>query len=336
MTIPVSWSDADRKLPPIAILGVPVEAGTHEPGPAMGPAALRTAGLAAALRDLGHDVEDHGDVQPEGVGPAQVAVAGNARNPQLVAEWTRALSARAHTLMAAGYLPIFLGGDHTMAMGSINGVARHCRERGRDLFVLWLDAHADFNTPESSPSGNLHGMPVAMLCGEPGLDWMLGDEPRVPLDPRRMIQFGIRSVDRVERDAVSRRGVTIVDMRQIDEFGVPLLMRQVLDTVQQAGGVLHVSLDIDFLDPSIAPAVGTTVAGGATYREAHLIMEMLYDSGLVISLDVAELNPFLDVRGQSARLLVDLVASLMGRRIIGRRIADRPDEGYSEPSSSAR
>ena len=311
--------DIDETQMHVAILGAPIEAGTHEPGPAMGPAAMRTAGLDGVLRDLGHAVIDHGDVDAT---PAIDVheVSGNARNAATVAGWTRALSKRAHGLMESGALPIFLGGDHAMAMGTINGVARYCRDRGRPLHVLWLDAHADFNSPASSPSGNLHGMPVAMLCGEPSLSWLLGDEERAPLDPHRVVLFGIRSVDQIERAAVSARGVTIVDMRQIDEFGVPRLMREVLEKVRKDDGVLHVSLDIDFLDPSIAPAVGTTVAGGATYREAHLIMEMLHDSGLVISVDVAELNPFLDVRGTSAKLLVDLIASLMGRQIIGRAI----------------
>jgi arginase len=220
--------------------------------------------------------------------------------------------------MADGALPIFLGGDHSLAMGTVNGVARYWAERDRELFVLWLDAHSDFNTPATSPTGNMHGMPVALLCGESGLEAVLGDEPRGPIKPENLHLFGIRSVDQAERELVAKRGLQVADMRMIDEFGTAVLIRRILDRVAARDGVLHVSLDIDFLDPAIAPGVGTTVPGGASYREAHLIMEMLYDSGLVASLDVTELNPFLDVRGKSAIVLVELVASLFGRQIMDR------------------
>jgi len=203
-------------------------------------------------------------------------------------------------------------------MGSVNGIARHAHEIGRELFVLWLDAHADFNTPATTPSGNMHGMSAALLAGEPGLEAVFGDEPRAPLQPRHLHMFGIRSVDRGEQELLRSRGINVIDMRLIDECGVGVLLRRVLDTVAGANALLHVSLDIDFLDPSLAPGVGTTVPGGATFREAHLIMELLYDSGLVSSLDVVELNPFLDVRGRSALLLVDLISSLFGRQIIER------------------
>lgn len=302
----------------IAILGAPIEVGAAEPGAAMGPAALRTAGLADTLRDLGHIVEDRGDLRPEGPAAEQSLISGRANNAAAVAAWARGLHERAHDLMHEGLLPLFLGGDHAMAMGTISGIARYCQDIGRNLFVLWLDAHVDFNTPTTSPSGNMHGMPVAMLIGAPGLETILGPLPRVPLDPARLTLFGIRSIDAREREAVAASGLTVIDMRQIDEEGVVVPMRKVLDAVRAENGMLHVSFDIDFLDPLIAPAVGTTVAGGATYREAHLIMEMLYDSGLVTSAEVAELNPFLDVRGASARLLVELIASLFGRRIIAR------------------
>jgi arginase len=163
--------------------------------------------------------------------------------------------------------------------------------------VLWLDAHADFNTPATSPSGNMHGMSAALLAGEPGLEAVFGDEPRAPIEPRQLHLFGVRSLDRGERELLRARGINVIDMRLIDEFGVGVLLRRVLDKVAAAKGLLHVSLDVDFMDPSLAPGVGTTVPGGATFREAHLVMELLHDSGLVASLDVVELNPFLDVRG---------------------------------------
>jgi arginase len=235
-----------------------------------------------------------------------------------------------YEMVAGGRVPIALGGDHSLSMGSVNGVARHAREAGRPLSVLWLDAHADFNTPATSPSGNLHGMSTAFLCGEAGLDGLIGDEPRVPIHPARLHIFGARSIDAEERALLRARGIDVVDMRMIDEFGVSVPLRRILDAVAAENGLLHVSLDVDFLDPAIAPGVGTMVPGGATYREAHLVMELLHDSGLVASLDLVELNPFLDDRGMTARLLIDLVASLFGRRIMDRaspggRLAYRPD-----------
>ena len=300
----------------IALVGAPVEVGAGHRGAIMGPAALRTAGLLPSLRGLGFEVEDQGDLAPRPLPELQ-------ETPQMrflpeIAGWARSLSDRAYALMNEGTLPIFLGGDHSLSMGSVNGVLRHCREAGRELFVLWLDAHSDFNTPATTPSGNMHGMSAALLCGEPGLDDVFGDEPRERLDPENLTIFGARSIDREERALLRRRGVEVFDMRLVDEYGVSVLMRRIIDKVAARNGLLHVSLDVDFLEPAIAPGVGTTVPGGATYREAHLIMEMLHDSGLVGSLDVVELNPFLDDRGKSAVLLVDLVASLFGRQIIDR------------------
>ncbi len=301
----------------VALLGVPVQAGTGLAGCLMGPAALRTAGLSADLQRLGYKVRDHGDLVPDS---AFAAAIGTDHDPRLrnmaeIIDWTRALSGRVHALLEGGELPIVMGGDHSLSMGSVDGVARHCRDTGRELSVLWLDAHADFNTPETTPSGNMHGMPLAALCGEAGFDVIFA-EARPVLPPANVHLFGIRSVDRGERALLARRGVDVVDMRLIDELGVGVPLRRVLDAVKARDGVLHVSLDVDFLDPSIAPGVGTTVPGGATYREAHLIMEIIHDSGLLGSLDLVELNPFLDERGRSAVVLVDLVSSLFGRQVI--------------------
>ena len=300
----------------VALIGVPVQAGTHQPGCIMGPAALRTAGLASQLIDLGHTVVDHGDIDP-GIAPALEPVP-TLRNMADVTAWTRAISTRVAGAMAAGEMPVVLGGDHSLSMGSVDGVARHCGAAGRELFVLWLDAHADFNTPETTPSGNMHGMPLAALCGEPGLESVFAEPGPARVEPGNVHLFGVRSVDRGERALLGRRGVQVVDMRLIDEFGVAVPLRRILERVAARNGFLHVSLDVDFLDPSVAPGVGTTVPGGATYREAHLIMEMIHDSGLMGSLDVVELNPFLDERGRSALVLVDLVASLFGRRVMDR------------------
>jgi arginase len=282
----------------------------------MGPDALRTARLIETLAELGRRVVDRGEIgiRRRDAAPAETS-AVRPRNLSEVAGVVRSLANLAFDIVKAGEVPVILGGDHSLAMGSVTGVARRFRAIGRELFVLWLDAHADFNTPATSPTGNLHGMPTAFLCGEPGFDGLMGGRDRPALDPRNLTLFGLRSVDREERAILEARGVQVVDMRVIDEVGVPALMRELLDRVAANDGVLHVSLDADFIDPSLAPGVGTPVPGGATYREAHLVMEMLCDSGLVASLDLVELNPYRDEGGKTARLLVELAASLFGRHI---------------------
>ncbi len=299
----------------ITLIGVPLEEGSGRGGCGMGPAALRIAGMGRALSDLGYLVTDAGDLRPE---PASDLPAHqNANALDIVAAFTRALEHGTHAVAAAGGMPIILGGDHSLAMGSVSGMARHAAGLGRPLFVLWLDAHADFNSPATSPSGNIHGMPVAFFCGQAEFAPIL-PAGRPLVDPRHVYQVGIRSVDEEERQMIARHGVNVFDMRAIDELGISAIIREVLDAVTKANGLLHVSLDVDFLDPSIAPGVGTTVPGGATFREAHLIMEMLHDSDVVASLDIVELNPFLDDRGKSARIMVELTASLFGRRILDR------------------
>jgi len=299
----------------VTLIGVPLEEGSGRGGCAMGPAALRIAGIAQALRDLGYGVSDAGDLRPA---PAEdLDDNPKARNLSVVAAFTRALESKTHEVAASGALPVILGGDHSLSMGSVSGMARHALDMGRPLFVLWLDAHADFNSPETSPSGNMHGMPVAFFCGQAEFAPILApDRPFV--DPRNVFQVGIRSVDEQERVSIARHGVNVFDMRAVDEEGIGAIMRKILSEVSRHNGLLHVSLDVDFLDPDVAPGVGTTVPGGATFREAHLIMEMLHDSGLVSSLDLVELNPFLDDRGKSARVLVELAASLFGRRVLDR------------------
>ena len=240
---------------------------------------------------------------------------GKAHRFAQVAAWARLLARETYAVARSGRIPIVLGGDHSIAMGSIGGLARHAAEAGRELFVLWLDAHSDFNTPLTSPSGNMHGMSLAMLCREPGLEGVFEDEPHGFVDPGRLHLFGIRSIDSGERRLLRDRGVDVVDMRRLDEDGFAVSIRRIIDRVRARNGLLHVSLDVDFLDPAIAPGVGTAVPGGVTYREAHLVMELLYESGLSPSLDLVELNPFLDERGKSALLLVDLTASLFGRQV---------------------
>ncbi len=302
----------------IALLGAPIDMGAAQRGTLMGPAALRTAGLSTVLEALGFEVIDYGDLAIAAIGDLSDPPPQNARHYREIQRWTRLLSRHCYEIAQTGAIPIFLGGDHSLSMGSVNAMARHWRELGQELFVLWLDAHADYNTPATTLTANMHGMAAAFLCGEDGLDGLLGEDARISIDPDRLELFGTRSIDKLERDLLRKRRVSIGDMRQIDEFGVGVLIRRVIDKVRAANGVLHVSFDVDFLDPAVAPGVGTTVPGGATYREAHLIMEMLHDSGLVRSVDIVELNPFLDERGRTARTAVELIGSLFGQQITDR------------------
>jgi len=298
-----------------AILGAGIETGASQRGCLMGPAALRTAGLTEALRSLNWEVSDLGDAAIPQQSPMPHA------NPALhhLAEtcaWIDTLAPLAQDMALRYDLPIFLGGDHSMSAGTISGVAQAARAKGHPLFVLWLDAHPDLNDLDTSTSGNLHGTPMAYLTGQPGCEAY----PPLPvaLDPENICMMGLRSVDLPEVDRIRALRIDVHDMRALDETGVMAPLRAFLAKVEAAGGMLHVSFDVDFLDPGIAPAVGTTVPGGATFREAHLIMEALADSGLVTSLDLVELNPFLDERGRTASLLCDLTASLMGRRVLDR------------------
>ncbi|MDP1869542.1 MAG: arginase [Bradyrhizobium sp.] len=322
--------EPEIKTPRIALLGVPLEIGASQRGTLMGPDALRTAGIGRVLGQLGFAVEDHGNLAIPAVSSAEGAPPAHAKHYDEIKTWIRALSERAYLLARSGAIPVFMGGDHSLSMGSVNGVARYWKEQGRPLFVLWLDAHADYNMPGTTATGNMHGMSAAFLTGEPGLDGLLGDQPRVSIPADQLDLFGIRSIDPPEKQMVRDRGIAIADMRAIDEFGVGVLIRRVIERVKAQGGVLHVSFDVDFLDPAIAPGVGTTVPGGATYREAHLVMELLHDSGLVRSVDIVELNPFLDDRGATARIAVELVGSLFGLQITDRPTPSNavfPDNG---------
>ncbi|GGG67083.1 arginase [Salipiger pallidus] len=298
-----------------ALLGAPIETGASQRGCLMGPASLRTAGLDEELASLGWEVTDLGDVTIPPQAPMPHA------NPALhhlaeTSAWIAALGARAHEAGQVADLPIFMGGDHSLSAGTVPAMARRAQEAGKPLFVLWLDAHPDLHTLHTSQSGNLHGTPVAYFTGQEGFD---AYPPLVvPVDPRNVCMMGIRSVDAAERTRIRDIGIEVHDMRSIDETGVLAPLRAFLARVKAAGGMLHLSFDVDFLEPGIAPAVGTTVPGGATFREAHLIMEELCDSDLVTSLDLVELNPFLDERGKTAKLLCDLTASLFGRRVMDR------------------
>lgn len=297
--------------------GAPLDCGKISRGCVMGPDAYRTAGLAEALISLGHTVTDIGNVAP--------APFTDTPHPKLhrlseTIAWTYALADATEASFADG-LPITLGGDHALAAGTVLGAMRHAATQERPLFVIWLDAHSDFHTLESTDSGNLHGTPMAYLTGHS--DFPNWPALPAPLPFANIAMIGLRSVDPAERAALQDTAITRVDMREIDESGIARPLAAFLDRVKAANGMLHVSLDVDFLDPAAAPAVGTTVPGGATVREGHLVMEMLNDSGLLTSLDLVELNPYLDERGRTARLMVDLAASALGRNVF-----DRPTRAY--------
>ncbi|SIT78308.1 arginase [Yoonia rosea] len=301
------------------LIGAPVDCGKRRQGCLMGPDAYRTAGIAEAITKLGHTVEDIGNLAP-----ADVTVAAP-KNPLVhkLAEnigWTQTLMAAAQEAAPRG-MPIFLGGDHALAAGTVAGMAAHAQKLGRPFFALWLDAHSDIHTPDTSDSGNLHGTPVGYVTGRDGFDAF----PPLPakVETQNICMIGLRSVDEAEHAVLAGGDVELVDMRRIDEEGISTPLKAFLERVAAVDGMLHVSLDVDFLDPSVAPAVGTTVPGGATVREGHLVMEILSDSELVTSLDLVELNPFLDDRGTTANLMVDLTASLLGRRVFDRPTRDK-------------
>ena len=304
-----------RRYPPVSLIGAPTDIGAGHRGALMGPDALRIAGLAEALVARGIDVVDRGNLEgPRN--PWQPPVDGYRHLEQVVA-WNRTVMDAVGAELRNGRMPIMMGGDHCLGIGSITAVAQYCRDAGKQLRVLWLDAHADFNTHDVTPSGNIHGMPVACLCGigPDALTGLGGSKPAIL--PSHIRQIGIRSVDEGEKRLVKEHGLDVYDMRYIDEVGMKRTMEQALAGMD-ADTHLHVSFDVDFLDPSIAPGVGTTVPGGPSYREAQLVMEMIADSGRMGSLDIVELNPLLDNRNETAHVSVELVESLFGKSTLMR------------------
>lgn len=300
----------------VALIGAPTDVGAGARGASMGPEALRVAGLQTVLASQGLEVFDRGNLG----GPPNpwLEPVGGYRHLAEVTEWNRLVHDAVLAELQSAHLPILLGGDHSLAIGSISAAARHCRTTGRKLRVLWFDAHADFNTNVLTPSGNLHGMPVACLCGY-GPVQLAGLGDRVPvLEPTQLRQIGIRSVDAGEKRFVHEVGFEVFDMRFIDEMGMRRTLELALAGVDDDTHV-HVSLDVDFIDPDIAPGVGTTVPGGPTYREAQLCMEMVADTGRLGSLDIVELNPAFDVRNRTAEVAVDLIGSLFGKSTLMRK-----------------
>jgi len=299
----------------ISLIGAPTDIGAGSRGASMGPEALRVADIVAVLASHGLEVVDRGNLS----GPANpwLPPVDGYRHLHEVVAWNQSVHEAIYRELQGGRLPILLGGDHCLGLGSISAVARHCREAGKKLRVLWLDAHADFNTNTLTPSGNIHGMPVACLCGY-GPKELIEIGGTVPaISPKMIRQIGIRSVDQGEKRLVHQAGLEVFDMRYIDEMGMRHTMELALATLD-ANTHLHVSFDVDFLDADIAPGVGTTVKGGPTYREAQLCMEMIADTGRLASLDVMELNPALDVRNGTAIVAVDLIESLFGKSTLMR------------------
>lgn len=306
----------------IALVGAPTDVGAGRRGASMGPEALRVAGLAASLRRLGNKVADHGNLAGP-INPEQPREPGGYRHLPEVVAWCALARDAVAAALADGALPILMGGDHSLAVGSIAAVAAHCARAERPLIVLWLDAHADYNVAESSPTGNVHGMPVAVVTGR-GPEALLALGHTRPMVPAaRVVQVGVRSVDEIEKRLLAATEIEVYDMRRIDELRMRAVMERVLEPAVAARCHLHVSLDVDFLDPGIAPGVPTTVPGGPTYREAQLCMEMIYDTGLMGSLDIMELNPACDVRNRTAELAVELVESLFGEQILARTTASK-------------
>jgi arginase len=304
-----------------SLIGAPTDVGAADRGASMGPEALRVAGLDAALRGRELEVVDLGNLSGPG-NPWEPPHAGYRHLPQVV-RWNELVHQTVYDELQRERLPILLGGDHCLAIGSISAVARHCREQGKKLRVLWLDAHADFNTSQLSPSGNVHGMPLACLCGF-GPRELTGIGGTTPaLQAAWVRQIGVRSVDAGEKRFVHEQGLDVFDMRHVDEMGMRQTMEQALAGLDRDTH-LHVSFDVDFLDPEISPGVGTQVPGGPTYREAQLCMEMIADTHRLASLDIVELNPAFDVRNKTAVLAVDLLESLFGKSTLVRRPVWRP------------
>jgi arginase len=299
----------------IAIIGAPLDLGQGRRGVDMGPSALRVANLNGRVASLGYSVEDQGNVP---VQQAESLEAGNARAkylPQITAACER-LAGMVRDTLARGAAPLVLGGDHSVAVGTVSGISQFFRERQQKIGLIWLDAHADMNTPETSPSGNVHGMPLACLVGmgPPELTDLMGFRPKV--EPRNTVIVGLRDVDKTEKPQVRQSGVHAFTMRDIDERGLRSVMEEAIALASDGTAGFHVSLDMDFVDPAYAPGVGTPVRGGATYREAHLAMEMIGDSSGVLGLEVVEVNPVIDEVNRTADLAVELVMSGLGKRIL--------------------
>jgi arginase len=299
----------------IAIIGAPLDLGQGRRGVDMGPSALRVASLNARLKSLGYEVEDLGNIAVE---QAEAWPEGDPQAKYLaqIAAACDQLASQVEDALARGAMPLVLGGDHSVAIGTVSGISRHFRERNQQVGLIWLDAHADMNTPETSPSGNIHGMPLACLVGMGPAELvdLMGYRPKIAA--QNTVIVGLREVDMTERPQVRQSGVRAFTMRDIDERGLRAVMEEAIRAASDGTAGFHCSLDMDFVDPKDAPGVGTAVRGGATYREAHLAMEMICDSRRMTSMEVVEVNPVLDEANRTADLAVQLIMSGLGKRIL--------------------
>jgi arginase len=299
----------------VSIIGFPMDLGADRRGVDMGPSALRIAGLQTKLESLGYKVDDNGDIKIEIMERQKI------KNPRLkyldeIIKTSKLLADKVEKVLAKGDFPLCIGGDHSMALGTISGIASYCKKNKQKLGVIWIDAHSDMNTDETSPSGNIHGMPLASLLGL-GCDELvnlLGFSPK--LDPENCALIGIRSIDEAEKLNIKKLGVPIYTMNDIDKLGIHRIIAKVLKQFREKVDHIHISFDVDSVDPSVAPGVGTPVSGGLSYREAHLLMETIAECGCMSSIEVAELNPILDHKNQSAAFAAELIASSMGQRIL--------------------
>ncbi|MCU0636875.1 MAG: arginase [Gemmatimonadaceae bacterium] len=299
----------------LRLIGVPLDLGASRRGVDMGPSALRIAGITQALRALGYNVHDMGNV---GVPQRETMIESPEERDELAAitQVCRALAEQTADTIRTGGIPLALGGDHSLAAGSVAGAATALAERNERLGLLWLDAHGDLNTPETSSTGNVHGMPVAHLLGLGNREFSGLASVRPAVQPEHVAMVGLRDLDPPERDAIRRLGIAAYTMRDIDERGLHAVMTEAIGRVSHGTGGIHVSCDADWIDPSEAPGVGTPVRGGATYREAHLAMEMIADTHRLVSMDFVELNPTLDRHNVTAELGVELIASALGKRTL--------------------
>ncbi len=299
----------------VRIVGVPMDLGAGRRGVDMGPSAIRIAGVGPGLRQLGFQVEDDGDV---GVPAPETRDPGSpqARYLEPIYHVCNRLRLRVRRSLEMGEVPIVLGGDHSIAIGTVSGVSEHFKNRGQKIGLIWVDAHADMNTPESSPTGNIHGMPLATLCGmgHPRLVEMGGFWPKV--ERQNVCLIGIRDIDEVERQIVRKSGIHAYTMRDVDERGVRVIMEEAIGFASAGTAGFHVSFDLDGMDPRDVPGTGTPVKGGLNWREANLLMEMISDTGRMTSLEITELNPILDVKNQSGEVAVDVILSAFGKRIL--------------------
>jgi arginase len=299
----------------IAIIGAPLDLGQGRRGVDMGPSAVRVANLNARIHSLGYEVSDLGNI---GVEQAETSPKGDPHAKYLpqIAAACQELGRKVYQTLESGRLPLVLGGDHSVAVGSVSGASKFYRDRGQSLGLIWLDAHADMNTPDTSPSGNIHGMPLACIMGmgPPELVDLFGFHPKIA--PGNAVVVGLRDVDQMERPHVRESGIHAFTMRDLDEYGMRAVMEKAVAMASEGTAGFHLSLDMDFVDPKDAPGVGTPVRGGATYREAHLAMEMICDSRHMVSMEVVEVNPVIDEVNRTADLAVELIMSGLGKRIL--------------------